>query len=230
MSYGYQDCDISNQPLSCKVAETFSKNINNFYINNLLEDNLIQLLKDGREKLEFELKTGIYYAHKGCRDRYNPSKLKRLINAKKRKVSSGTPSINTRSSYPNTAQFRELCMYCDKPGHEDENHPGRSEPLHAAAGKKKHRDYVEQFTAKVKQIAVDLEDSRMINLLDQDVRSSELFYHRICHVDYIRKHEKYISEKDLLDNSEIDKYVAFGALADHVKKATKKCLIFMNFK
>ena len=102
-------------------------------------------------------------------------------------------------------QFKELCMYCDEPGHIDFRHPERSNPIHAAAGKKIQRGYVEKFTSEMKKMALALEDSRMINVLDQDVRSSELFCHGNCHSSYLKRYQIHITEKNK-DNCDIDKY------------------------
>ena len=203
------DCD---KPLTSTLAETFSKNVNAFHENNLLDADLIHLLIDGKDKLESELKNGSYHIHKNCLDKFNPSKLNRLLNTKKRKIS---PNVNTRSNCPNNSQFTEVCMYCEEPGHEDLKHSDRSRPLHAAAGKKKASGYVEQFTAEIHQMAVILEDSRMINLLDQDVRSSELFYHLQCHTLYKRKYENKIMG-DRTDNAAMDQYIVLCALADYI--------------
>ena len=210
-----QECSVNDKPLSTKVAKTLAENLSKFYKHDLLEENIIKFVKDGQERLESELGNGASFVHKSCRDKYNPSKLERLVNAKKRRISN-EPSVNTRSSCPNTSQFKELCMYCDEPGYTDFKHPERSNPIHAAARKKNRRGYVEKFTSEMKKMALALEDSRMINILDQDVRSSELFYHGNCHASYLKRYQIHITEKNK-DNCDIDKYIAISVLTDYIE-------------
>ena len=71
-------------------------------------------------------------------------------------------------------------MFCDEPGKNDPKHPDRSNPLHAAAGHKISSSYVNEFTGNDRKMATQLGDTKLLNILGNDVRSSELFYHHKC--------------------------------------------------
>ena len=206
-------CEDANaeKRLSDALATNLTTNLSAFHCNYLLkcETNLNKKIKtvlsgNGREYLENSLKGRHYNIHKRCFDRYNKSYLDRKTPKKRKK---DDPARITRSRCSITEMFEQLCMYCGKPGKEDSKHPSRSSPLHAAAGTKISANYVDEFTKNVRMMATNLGEIRLLNLLGQDVRSSELYYHNNCHSMFKRRYEKATTNGDDYENSALKDFV-----------------------
>ena len=145
------------------------------------------------------LKSGGYIIHKACYDKFNDHKYERAI---KRKVNTSTAhagasiecppkKLSTRSASAESIPFgQELCMYCNKKDMFDTKHPQLTADLklHAAAGKSKSIHHVNSFTTELRIMATELQDSKMLGLLNAgDVRSQELYYHLKCHNEYCNR-------------------------------------------
>ena len=70
-------------------------------------------------------------------------------------------------------QFRELCMYCGGESYHDTKHPDKDQPLHAAASRSVSGKYVDEFTNNMRMMAAKLGDTKILNIVSQDVRSAE---------------------------------------------------------
>ena len=208
--------------VTSNLAEKLVTHLHKFWLRDLLSQDLKdRLLKNGKKNLENTLKSGKFKIHKSCYDRFNPSKLKRYTSAKKRKIE-GESSRNTRSHFSPTEQFEELCMYCGKPASKDPKHADKSNPLHAAAGRKACVNYVDEFTSNVRHMATKLGDTKVLSLLGLDVRSSELYYHNICHANFRYKFEQAV-EADVEDqNSVLSDFVSLSAVKDFVEESSEE--------
>ena len=80
----------------------------------------------------------------------------------------------------------------------------KANQLHTAAAK-----YVNEFTDTIRAIAAQLGHTKLLNKLRNDVRSSELYYHNNCHVEYKGKYNNKTFHK--VENSDIT-YDEFSGL------------------
>ena len=80
----------------------------------------------------------------------------------------------------------------------------KANQLHTAAAK-----YVNEFTDTIRAIAAQLGDTKLLNKLRNDVRSSKLYYHNNCHVEYKGKYNNKTFRK--VENSDIT-YDEFSGL------------------
>ncbi|XP_056128934.1 uncharacterized protein LOC130127994 isoform X1 [Lampris incognitus] len=130
-----------------------------------------------------------YKIHKSCYDRYNNSHFNCAKDRKRKReldlADHQTIGANTRAKAgPSLAFGAELCFYCEEPAIENPRKKDKSEPLLAAAGKEKSAKHVKDFTDNLEMMAKVLNDGKILRLLETDVRSRELFYHRKCHSRY----------------------------------------------
>ena len=80
-------------------------------------------------------------------------------------------------------------MYSEKPDTDSTRHPNKENQIHAATRHKTDAKYVNKFTETVRAIAAQLDETKLLNKLSNDVRSSEIYYHNNCHVEYKRKYQ-----------------------------------------
>ena len=80
----------------------------------------------------------------------------------------------------------------------------KTNQLHTAAAK-----YVNEFTDTIRAIAAQLGDTKLLNKLRNNVRSSELYYHNNCHVEYKGKYNNKTFHK--VENSDVT-YDEFSGL------------------
>ena len=124
--------------------------------------------------------------HKKCYDNYNSTKLNRKI--AKNKIAAIASTCKIRSSHEPVKRFALECMYCKKPDTNSAKHPNKANQLHAAAAHKTGAKYVNEFTEIIRAMSTQLGDTKLLNKLSNDVRSSELYYHNSCHAEYKRKY------------------------------------------
>ena len=110
-------------------------------------------------------------------------------------------------------------MYCGKGARVNPKHCENNVPLHAAGGKHISSEYVDTFTESLRTMAAKLGDTKLQNLLGWDVRSSELYYHNPCHVDFKRKYDNIVTEEKracMQDISVLVEFVAISAVKQYV--------------
>ena len=210
--------------LSDKLAENLATNLSAFNQNNVLDQErqlnaklTERLQNNGHADLEKALKGRNYEIHKRCYDKFNPSHLNRAINNPQKTKKDGDSSRTTRSQCPPLERFVNLCMYCGGPGKDDPKHPSRSNPLHAAAAHQKSSSHVDEFTESVRQMATKLGEIKVLNVLGNDVRSSELYYHRQCHVNFRNRYKKaFKNKKEDNENSVFDDFAVVTAEKDFI--------------
>ena len=217
-------CKGSNlKDVSETLADNLATNLEKFNDKNIwdpkndVNERLKEVLNSGTENLKRELKRRNYEVHKSCYDKFNKSHFERATLAKKRK--SGESSITTtRSKCPTPAErFVEQCMYCGELAKDDPKHPERSNPLHAAASLKKDSSYVNEFTNRTREMATELGDIKVLNVLGNDVRSSELYYTNGCNVTFKRRYDDAIKEKMKGNgDSVLDDFAAVTAVKDFI--------------
>ena len=99
-----------------------------------------------------------------------------------------TTQVKTRAQASKSVSFgSEVCLFCEKPDQCDRRKPQLNNRLHAAASREVSSQYVDDFTSKMRQMAAKLEDSRILSLLDTDVRSAELYYHLSCYNLFVKR-------------------------------------------
>ena len=91
-------------------------------------------------------------------------------------------------------------MYCEKRDTDSAKHPNKPNQLHASAGRADAK-YVKKFTETVWAMAAQLGDTKLLNKSCNDMRSSELYYHKNCHAEYKRKYNNKTLNK--VKNSDI---------------------------
>ena len=127
-----------------------------------------------------ELKTKLmatnYNIHKKCYNNYNSTKLNWKIAAKNKKPAT-TSTPNFISSHEPVKRLALECIYCEKPDTDSTKHPNKANQPHAAAVPKTVAKYVNEFTETIKAIAAQLVETKLLNKLSNDVRSSELYYY-----------------------------------------------------
>ena len=210
--------------LSDTLAENLATNLSAFNMNNVLgQERQVnaklteRLQNNGQADLEKALKGHNYQIHKRCYDKFNSSHLNRAINTAKKSKKDGDTSITTRSQCPPVEKFVEFCMYCGGPGKDDPKHTSRFNPLHAAAADKASSSYVDDFTKTVRQMATELGEIKVLNVLGNDVRSSELYYHSKCHVNFRDRYKKAIkNKKEDNGNSVSDDFAVLTAVKDFI--------------
>ena len=128
----------------------------------------------------------------------------------------GKKSRPTRSQCSSSISFgEEYCMYCELPAKDDIRHPENNNPLHAAASKHIASEYVGSFTDNVREMATKLGDTKVLNVLGTDVRSSELFYHNVCHAKFKQKYDKLVaSESPSQSFSQLEDSIAMSSVKD----------------
>ncbi len=142
------------------------------------------------------LVNGSFVIHKACYDKFNDQKFER---AKKRQFSkalsseeSQTKKIRTRQSSEHEGHIsfgQYVCMFCNEKDKFDRKHANRTAnlKLHAAGagGQDMSAKAAESFTTELKEMAITLQDGKIIALLAAgDVRSLELYYHNNCYRSY----------------------------------------------
>ena len=88
-------------------------------------------------------------------------------------------------------------MFCKGSDEFDSKHSKRTAKckLHAAGGKMVARQYVEEFTSKIRKWASVIGDSRILSMVSScDVRASEYFYHSTCFTAFEKKYEAKVKE------------------------------------
>ena len=66
-----------------------------------------------------------------------------------------------------------------------------------------------EFTETTRPMAAQFDDTKLLNILSNKVRSSELYYHNNCHAEYKRKYNNKTFNK--VENSDIT-YDGFSVL------------------
>ena len=61
-------------------------------------------------------------------------------------------------------------------------------PLLAAGPRSSSREHIEKFTANLREVFIDLDDTASLAMLDRDVRSAELYYREHCYKYLLYKH------------------------------------------
>ena len=179
--------------LTESLANNLATNLANFKKHDVLDNSLNGKVREAvttEAHLQKKLKARSYNIHKRCYDKFNNSHLQKKISSKKRKIDSASPSCSTRSSTEPDHMFAEECMYCGEPDKYDPKHPDKTKQLRAAAGRGRNSSYVDDFTDRVRNMATELGDIKLLKELGNDVRSSELYYHNCCHVNYRNKYKK----------------------------------------
>ena len=87
----------------------------------------------------------------------------------------------------------------------------KANQLHTAATK-----YVNEFTDTIRAIAAQLGDTKLLNKLRNDVRSSKLYYHNNCHVEYKGKYNNNTFHK--VENIDItyDKFSGLTSIKNYI--------------
>ena len=87
----------------------------------------------------------------------------------------------------------------------------KTNQLHTAAAK-----YVNEFTDTIRAIAAQLGDTKLLNKLRNNVRSSELYYHNNCHVEYKGKYNNKTFHK--VENSDVtyDEFSGLTSIKNYV--------------
>lgn len=181
------------KPLQEESAKVLASRLQKFSeMSGELPDLLCKRLLTVTDTEAFLLNSS-FVIHKACYDKFNDHKFER---AKKRQLSKASSSHNecqtkkkrTRQSSEGHISFgQQVCMFCNEKDKFDPKHPNRSAnlKLRAAAGKEMSAKAVESFTAELKEMAITLQDGKIIALLTAgDVRSLELYYHINCYASY----------------------------------------------
>ena len=75
-------------------------------------------------------------------------------------------------------------------------------------------------------MATELGETKILNLLGQDVRSSELYYRNNCHTNFKRRYEQRLQEEEFHDkNSALEDFVALTAVKDFVDDSPQDTFI-----
>ena len=201
-----QKSDVKDLNISLKLVANLGKFRDEKVLDETINEKVLGALHAG--ELKTKLTATNYNIHKKGYDNYNSTKLKQKIAAKNKKAA--TPSTcNTRNSHEPVKRFALECMYCEKPDTDSAKHPNKANQLHAAAANKTDLKYVKEFTETISATAAQLGDTKLLNKLSNDVRSSELYYHNNGHAEYKRKYNNKTFNK--VENSNIT-YNEFSVL------------------
>ena len=154
-------------------------------LDDKINEKVFEALHAG--ELKTKLTTTNNNIHKKCYDNYNSTKLNRKI-AAKNKIAAIASTCKIRSSHEPVKRFALECMYCKKTDTNSAKHPNKANQLHAAVAHKTGAKYVNEFTETIRAMSTQLGDTKLLNKLSNDVRSSELYYHNSCHAEYKRKY------------------------------------------
>ena len=151
--------------------------------------------------------------HKACYDLYNRNHYERALKRHERKITqskkkrqSGDDVHEDNEAPPRTrrrsdavAFGAEICMICGLPGQHDKKHPERSNPLLAAGALATSSKHVKEFTAQIREMAIALNDDKLLTLLDKDVRALERYYHKRCYQSLRNRYRAHIH--NMVNNS-----------------------------
>ena len=151
-----------------------------------------RLLVYDRDSLLKLLTSRKFKIHKACYDRYNKTRYDKALGVKRKKKQkrdlASSIAVSTRAQSSSNVQHKqECCVFCGDPECIDSRHPDRSKIIHAAGAWKVTHPNVEEFSDTLRRMACKLQDSRVLSMLDRDVRSNELYYHLSCYNDYCKR-------------------------------------------
>ena len=213
---GLRNCIICQKSddvkdLSISLADKLVANLGKFRDDNRLDDKInakmLEALHAG--ELETKLTATNYNIRKKCYDNYNTTKLNRKIAAKNKKAATAS-THNTRNSHEPVKRFAMVSMYCEKPDTDSAKHPNKVNQLHAAAAHKTDAKCMNEFTESIRAMAAQLSN---------DVRSSELYYHKDCLTENKRKYNNKTFNK--VENSDItyDKFSVLTSIKNYIDKS-----------
>ena len=167
--------------------------------------------------------------HKSCYDNHNDYILKRLLKPKKRKNEENdhnddndrcSNKIAIRSPESNITLGSNVCMFCEETDLYSKLIAAGTK--HASSSKVK-TVHVGTLTSKLRDMALFLNDSKLLPKLSTgDVISNELFYHKVCYLEYLNRHRSAVnaSKRAMLNSNEEDaeyiKAMCFNRIMMHI--------------
>ena len=157
-------------------------------LDDAINEKVLEALHAG--ELKTKLMATNYNIHKKCYNNYTSTKL------------------NQKNSHEPVKRFALECMYCEKPDTDSAKHPNKANQLHVLP-RTTDTKYVNEFTETTRPMAAQFDDTKLLNILSNKVRSSELYYHNNGHAEYKRKYNNKTFNK--VENSDIT-YDGFSVL------------------
>ena len=203
-----QKSDVKDLNISLKLVANLGKFRDEKVLDETINEKVLGALHAGG--LKTKLTATNYNIHKKGYDNYNSTKLNQKIAAKNKKAATSS-TCNTRNSHEPVKRFA-----LEKSDTDSAKHPNKVNQLHAAAANKTDAKYVKEFTETIRAMAAQLGDTKLLNKLSNDVRSSELYYHNNCHAEYKRKYNNKAFNK--VENSDItyDKFSVLTSIKNYI--------------
>ena len=95
-------------------------------------------------------------------------------------------------------------------------------PLHAATRKKIKAGYIDEFTNNLRTMASKLGDMKLLTLLVDDARCSELYNHNLCRSRSKRSYENLATAANTANSGDrwvLEEFVAISAVKDYVESS-----------
>ena len=203
-----QKSDVKDLNISLKLVANLGKFRDEKVLDETINEKVLGALHAGG--LKTKLTATNYNIHKKGYDNYSSTKLNQKIAAKNKKAATSS-TCNTRNSHEPVKRFA-----VEKPDTDSAKHPNKVNQLHAAAANKTDAKYVKEFTETIRAMAAQLGDTKLLNKLSNDVRSSELYYHNNCHAEYKRKYSNKTFNKVENSNITYDEFSVLTSIKNYI--------------